>query len=435
MFKRFTVGLLILMVSVPALASAADCNRACLTGLITQYVTALLAHKPAQLPLAANVRFTEDSKDLALGAGLWKTVTGNGGFRQDYIDVRDQIAAAHITLLEGKTPVLYSLLLRVQGGRIAGIETLVQRITPDSRLRPTELGKPLPHMDDPVPADRRESRDAMIRTALAYPEGLRIGNFTDAPTPFSKEAYRIENGMYMAGVGCTRPTCTDLYAQKIMQHPDVTTSVAAVDEENGVVLLWMNFGDTHSYGSGNALVTFEAFKVWGGEIHAINAFFCTLPAITRRGWPSLDASDSPSPVSIEMRLRRMEDEQAIRHLLVEYGHTLDERDFAAYAALFAADGEWTGAQGSYKGPKQIQAAMQKMFTDAAADIPKGRNFHVMSNFRIEVRGDTATANSNFIFYKMNGSTPQAAVAGRYEDSLVRIGGVWKFLQRRALPPG
>jgi hypothetical protein len=32
-------------------------------------------------------------------------------------------------------------------------------------------------------------------------------------------------------------------------------------------------GDTNSYDPGNALVTFEAFKVWGGEIHAINAFF------------------------------------------------------------------------------------------------------------------------------------------------------------------
>jgi hypothetical protein len=64
--------------------------------------------------------------------------------------------------------------------------------------------------------------------------------------------------------------------------------VAAVDEEEGVVLLWMNFGDTNSYGPGNALITFEAFKVWGGEIHAINAFFRTQPKETQRGWPSAE---------------------------------------------------------------------------------------------------------------------------------------------------
>ena len=62
-----------------------------------------------------------------------------------------------------------------------------------------------------------------------------------------------------------------------------------MDEENGVVLLWMNFGHTgSSYGEGNSLVTFEAFKVWGGQIHSINAFFKGLPISTSRFWPSAD---------------------------------------------------------------------------------------------------------------------------------------------------
>ena len=71
----------------------------------------------------------------------------------------------------------------------------------------------------------------------------------------------------------------------------------------------------------------------------------------------------------------------------------------------------------------------------ATDIPKGSNFHVMSNFIIDVQGDRATARSMFVFYRMEGNKPLAEVAGRYEDVLVRIGGVWKFLQRNALPPG
>jgi uncharacterized protein (TIGR02246 family) len=208
-----------------------------------------------------------------------------------------------------------------------------------------------------------------------------------------------------------------------------------VDEDNGVVLLWMNFGDTNSYGPGKALVTYEAFKIWGGEIQAVNAFFPTLPVTTDRGWETLDANDIPAPGSIEARLRRMEDEAAIERLLIEYGRTLDNRDFAAYAALFAADGVWKGAQGSYTGPKEIQASMEKIFTDAAADIPKGKNFHAMSNFVITVQGNRATATSKFVFYKLDGNKPVAEVAGRYEDVLVRVGGVWKFQQRTALGPG
>jgi hypothetical protein len=269
-------------------AQAADCDRACLKGMITKYVDAMVAHDPARLPLAANARFTEDSQELKLGEGLWKTVTKKGDFRQDYIDSRKQIAASHVMLFEENAAVLYSVLLRVADQKITGIETLVDRIMPNSRFKPDSLERPLGGMSAPVPAGQRMPRAEMIAAALRYPEGLRIGNFTDAKTPFSKEAYRVENGTFIAGEGGPRPNAPGMFTQKIMLHPDVKASVAAVDEEEGIVLLWMNFGDTNSYGPGNALVTFEAFKVWGGEIHAINAFFRILPKETQRGWQSAE---------------------------------------------------------------------------------------------------------------------------------------------------
>ena len=147
------------------------------------------------------------------------------------------------------------------------------------------------------------------------------------------------------------------------------------------------------------------------------------------------AAATAGPSTLEASTQRIEDERAITRLLIEYGHALDNRDFAAYAALFATDGEWQGALGRYRGPAAIQAAMEKIFTDAAADIPKGKNFHVMSNFIIDVQGDSATAKSVFIFYKMNKIVPEAAVAGRYEDILIREKGVWRFLRRTALPVG
>jgi hypothetical protein len=163
-------------------------------------------------------------------------------------------------------------------------------------------------------------------------------------------------------------------------------------------------------------------------------------AITAWGAGMLAMSCAPpthaaAPTTIESRVQRIEDQHAIERLLLDYGRSLDARDFVAYAALFAPTGEWQGALGIYKGPRDIQAAMEKIFTDAATDIPKGRNFHVMSNFSIDVQGDRATARSSFIFYKLEGSKPVAEVAGRYEDVLVRINGAWKFQQRTALGPG
>jgi hypothetical protein len=263
------------------------CDRSCLAGFITQYVDAVVAHDPSRLTLAPDVKITEDSKSAKLGEGLWKSSTGKGTFRQDYLDVRRQVAASHVVIQEGETQALCSVLLHVKDGRIAGIETLIQRVAPGARMKPTELGKPIRGMNDPVPARKKQARESMIKTALTYTEGLRVGSFIDGGTPFAPETYRVENGAILAGEGCGRDDC-GMYSQNLMVHPSIIGNVAAVDEENGVVLLWMNFGFTNSYGDGNSLVTFEAFKVWGGQIHAINAFFRPMPVGTGRFWPSSD---------------------------------------------------------------------------------------------------------------------------------------------------
>jgi hypothetical protein len=277
--------MLLLSLSSPEVL-AQDCNRACLTDMMTQYVDALVAHDPASLPLADDVRYTEDSRLAQLGEGIWQSVTANGGFRQDYIDSRKQVAASHVLLHEGETQVLYSVLLYVANMKITGIETLVQRVGTSGFFQPTELGAPIRGMNDAIPAGKRNSRDEMIRIALTYPEGLRIGNFTDGGTPFADEAYRVENGAIMADQTDARRR---MYEQNIIVHPGIIPSVAAVDEENGTVVLWMNFGHTgDSYGVGNSLVTFEAFKVWGDEIHSVLAFFKGLPISTARFWPSSD---------------------------------------------------------------------------------------------------------------------------------------------------
>jgi len=283
-FVSTTLCVLVLGAMTTGTAQAARCDRACLQGLLTTYVDAMVAHAPARLPVTATVRFTEDSRELKLGEGLWKTVTRKGDFRQDYIDRKRQVAAAHVQLFEGETQVLYTVVLHVAKGKIAGIETLVYRVPADEVHKPDQLGGPLPGMNDPVPAGKRMGRAEMERVALTYPEGLRRGAFFRANVPFGPEAYRLENGTRTAGEGCVISKDCNLRTQKGSVHPDIRPSVAAVDEEAGKVLLWMNFGDTHTHGANNALITFEAFKVWGGEIHAINAFFRFLPKETERGW-------------------------------------------------------------------------------------------------------------------------------------------------------
>jgi hypothetical protein len=144
-------------------------------------------------------------------------------------------------------------------------------------------------------------------------------------------------------------------------------------------------------------------------------------------------ANAAEPASLAARVQQIEDREAIQRLLMEYGRSLDNRDFATYSHLFASNGEWSGSFGSYRGPAAIQAAMEKTFANAK-DIPKGSNFHMMSNVIIDLQGDRATATSKWIFYTLDKSKPEGLIAGRYDDVLIRENGAWKFLKRVAAAP-
>jgi hypothetical protein len=106
--------------------------------MIATYVDATVTHEPSRLPVVADVRFTEDSQELKLGEGLWRTVTRKGDFRQDYIDLKKQIAASHVMLFEENAQVLYSVVLRVADQKITGSRrwwTASRRIRASSRIR------------------------------------------------------------------------------------------------------------------------------------------------------------------------------------------------------------------------------------------------------------------------------------------------------------
>ena len=121
--KRIRVfGLLILCA---AAANAANCDRPCLKNTMTTYLNALVAQDPSKAPIASNVRFTEDSKDLKVGEGLWKTATKLGDYRQDFIDVKQQVVASHVTVDESGKRAMCSVRLKVAKGKITEIETIV----------------------------------------------------------------------------------------------------------------------------------------------------------------------------------------------------------------------------------------------------------------------------------------------------------------------
>jgi hypothetical protein len=258
---------------------------------MTAYLDSLVAHDPKEAPLAANARFTEDAKELRVGEGLWKTAGKLRPFRTDFLDSATGTAATHAVVEENGMPVLLAARLKVDGRRITEVETIVVRSREEGALfAPEALAQPSPAMVTAPPASARMSRDAMAEMALRYPAGLEVGSFEKSDVPFAPNAYRLENGVRMAGPGCTfrPPSCENMRGQQLPTLAGIVAHVVAVDEENGTVLLWMDFGPGSLPGPPNAaprsLVTFEAFKVYGGQVHAVEAVFEGMPPDTPSGW-------------------------------------------------------------------------------------------------------------------------------------------------------
>jgi uncharacterized protein (TIGR02246 family) len=148
------------------------------------------------------------------------------------------------------------------------------------------------------------------------------------------------------------------------------------------------------------------------------------------------AAAQSKDATLAARLQRFEDKEEIQSLLLDYGRHLDNRDFAAYSRLFARDGEWVGGFGSVSGPANIQAFMEKAM---GTGPNRAKNYHLLSNFVITVNGDTATAWSRWAFVVPGERGAVISQAGRYDDTLVREDGHWRFKRRVAsndtAPPG
>jgi len=129
---------------------------------------------------------------------------------------------------------------------------------------------------------------------------------------------------------------------------------------------------------------------------------------------------------------RTEDRAAIHGLLVDYGRTLDARDFDGFAALFAKDGVYV-AGGSGASPlsgTEAGEAMRRVFAENALGFAEP-NYHLFFNETVAFTGpDRARASSQSLYMVPGeGGAPRAAMMAQYDDELVREGGRWKFARR------
>lgn len=277
----------------PAVAAPA-CDRECLRGKVTEVLFALADHDVAKLAVAPTLRVTEDAVEKPLDkVGLVRSVTKLRGYRQDIIDERAGQAVAGVMVEESGAPILLVVRVKVdKDEKLSELEFVTTRSRTDGMIYAIDAysGAPAKAMNYVPKPSELETREKAIEISMYYPRGLsNAETFNAVGTPFAPEAYRLENGMLMAGPGCTFiPGCAEIGNQSLSifkQLGRVTVRDIIVDERMGIVIMRVHWNQRGGADS-DKLTAWEMFKVYGGQIHMVQAYMRLFPpAQALGGWP------------------------------------------------------------------------------------------------------------------------------------------------------
>jgi hypothetical protein len=306
-------------------ASAAEsrpsptCDRACLYGVLDQYLAALRAHDSTRVPWAARPRNTENNVELTPGDGLWGTLTQlDATYEMRFADVAAGQVAVYGVVDESGTRAPYALRLKVVDRTVTEAETLI--------ARPQEAGVPfvnadiksIPVWNEMLTPAQRVPRQQMIDAANGYFDSLQL-NDGHVHTAFTDDCNRREDGTQTTnntGPGANpiwKYGCEQQFRLGAYRYDDRLRGrrFEMVDEERGIVLAGgfidhsgrikefaLTDGTTRksNYLRPHSFALFEAFKIVGGKIRQVEAVFFSVPYNMPSPWDRARLNSSgPSP--------------------------------------------------------------------------------------------------------------------------------------------
>lgn len=291
-----------------------------LNGLLDEYYRALAAGDPGRLPLAADVKFTENGQRIAVGTGLWATATGAADSPAVSVTEESYETGGYVGQVagwgmiaeggDGGDDVLLGVRLKTTGQVISEIETLaVRRVLFGRDTFPRSLYEASQRMTAVIEPADRGTREDLIKAANGYFDGVARD---DADLmPVADDCVRVENGLqtvlnpdaagfpesFVSGAGpeglglgvrAQIRTLAFRYIEGIRDR-----RILATDTERGLVLVSCFFdhpgrvrgADYHSpYITPNSMMIWEVFKVAGGLIRHIEAILAAFPYGMRDGW-------------------------------------------------------------------------------------------------------------------------------------------------------
>ena len=295
------------------------CDRACLYGVLDQYLSALRARDATKAPWAARVLNTENNVELMPGDGLWGTLSSlDSTYEMRFADVAGGQVAVFGVVDESGTRAPYALRLKVVERAVTEVETLV--------ARPQDAGvpfvnadiKPIPIWNEMLAPAQRVSRQQMINVANGYFDTLQL-NDGKLYTSLTADCNRRENGAQTTnntGPGANpiwKYGCEQQFRLGAYRYDDRLRGrrFEMVDEERGIVLAGgfidhsgrvkefpLTDGTTRksNYLRPHTFSLFEAFKIVDGKIRQVEAVFFTLPYNSPSPWDrALRNSSGPMP--------------------------------------------------------------------------------------------------------------------------------------------
>jgi hypothetical protein len=249
------VVLLIIGIIIFVATKEKQYDRAGLVALMDHYLTAVVKHDPASVPLAKDVKLVENTEATPIGKGLWETATGGPTDFKIYAadPVGGQVGFMGVMQDNGK-PVLLGARLKVVKGKITEIDHMV------SPLKEVNAGllKPRPGLIQKLDPSERVSRAQMLKAANGYYEAIEQSDGNAAP--FADECQRHENGMTSANnqdplpkdaqslapgslAAFARMKCGEQLSTGVMAYITKINQrrLFAVDEETGLVMAFSMF--------------------------------------------------------------------------------------------------------------------------------------------------------------------------------------------------
>ena len=133
-------------------------------------------------------------------------------------------------------------------------------------------------------------------------------------------------------------------------------------------------------------------------------------------------------------LARLLDERAIEAVYVRYCELVDAKQFDRLDEVFTADtrGDYTQALGPGVVTEGLAALVEAMHANLGAGSSCGATHHNVTNFRMAVDGDRATAKVHYIAAHAGAGTHAGSTYvmwGQYDDRLICTEAGWRVAER------